>query len=395
MLNSTVYRYSDSWRSGRLCMSANTPAHVTDLPRLHRRTFHQRFQPRIVPEYYGIQMASASLLMERLAASPEKFDEHVRCHAGSIILQIIYGYSIQPVNDPYLRLVHNALEGTLKAINHGSFWVDYLPSLKYVPAWFPGAGFKRDAKRWRHFQEQLKEQPWQWVKGALQDGNAGPSFCTKTIERLSVTPGEDSAMEDVIKNCAAMSYAAGADTTVSALMSFILAMVLYPDVQERARREIEAVTGSTRLPDFDDHDDLPFVNALIAETLRWNPVTPLAVPHRALQDDIYEGYYIPAGSTIVANAWAILHDESLYGPNPMEFNPDRFMKQEDGNPPNPERFAFGFGRRQGSISLLRPPRYECFSHMQEMPWKIPGAQYDIPDHHIPPHDIYHLQSDRR
>ncbi|KAK1218137.1 hypothetical protein PQX77_019180 [Marasmius sp. AFHP31] len=109
-----VYRYSDNWR-------------------LHRRTFHQRFQPRVVPEYYGIQMTSASLLMERLAASPERFDEHVRCHAGTIILQIVYGYSIQPANDPYLRLVDGALEGAIGALNHGSFWVDYLPSLKYVP----------------------------------------------------------------------------------------------------------------------------------------------------------------------------------------------------------------------------------------------------------------------
>ncbi|KAL0066106.1 hypothetical protein AAF712_006938 [Marasmius tenuissimus] len=69
------------------------------------------------------------------------------------------------------------------------------------------------------------------------------------MDRFSVIPGDNSAMENVIKNCAASAFI--------------------------AQKEIDTVVGSGSLPDFDDRDKLPFVNALIAETLRWNPVVPL------------------------------------------------------------------------------------------------------------------------
>ncbi|KAK1223030.1 hypothetical protein PQX77_014107 [Marasmius sp. AFHP31] len=146
-------------------------------------------------------------------------------------------------------------------------------------------------------------------------------------------------------------------------------MVLHPEYQERAQKEIDAVVGSGRLPDFDDREKMPFVNALIAETLRWNPVTPLGAEHRALRDDVYEGYFIPAGTTVVPNAWnwgtksnalrAVLRDETLYGPRTQDFNPNRFLKQEVGNevPPNPELYAFGFGRR------ICPGRYLAVNNL--------------------------------
>jgi len=54
----------------------------------------------------------------------------------------------------------------------------------------------------------------------------------------------------------------------------MLAMLLRPEVQERAQKEIEAVVGSERLPDFDDRNKLPFVSAIAKEVLRWHPPTP-------------------------------------------------------------------------------------------------------------------------
>ncbi|ESK95318.1 cytochrome p450 [Moniliophthora roreri MCA 2997] len=152
-------------------------------------------------------------------------------------------------------------------------------------------------------------------------------------------------MIDVIKNSSAIAYLAGSDTTVSLILSFILAMVLHPEIQARAQAEIDAVVGSTRLPDFDDREKLPYIEAILAESLRWHPVAPLAIPHRSIKDDVYGNLYIPAGTTIVANAWAIMHDDAIY-PDPSAFNPERFVKQEGKElPPHPEQFAFGFGRR--------------------------------------------------
>lgn len=63
--------------------------------------------------------------------------------------------------------------------------------------------------------------------------------------------------------------------TPSSISSFILAMTLYPDVQAKAQEEVDRVTGSIRLPTFSDRANMPYVNALVKEILRWNPAVPL------------------------------------------------------------------------------------------------------------------------
>jgi cytochrome P450 len=80
-------------------------------------------------------------------------------------------------------------------------------------------------------------------------------------------------------------------------------MSLHPDVQKRAQEEVDRVVGTDRLPTFDDLSQLHYVNAVIKEVLRWAPVAPLGLQHRVLQDDVYEGYLIPKGVTVVANIW--------------------------------------------------------------------------------------------
>ena len=64
--------------------------------------------------------------------------------------------------------------------------------------------------------------------------------------------------------------------TVSAIHTFILAMTLYPDVQKRAQAELDAVIGDERLPSFEDRENLPFVEALAKEVLRWRNPAPLS-----------------------------------------------------------------------------------------------------------------------
>jgi cytochrome P450 len=63
--------------------------------------------------------------------------------------------------------------------------------------------------------------------------------------------------------------------TSSQLGWFVLAMVIYPDVQCRAQRELDMVVGQDRLPTFQDFDGLPYIRAIVKEILRWRGVTPL------------------------------------------------------------------------------------------------------------------------
>jgi len=150
---------------------------------------------------------------------------------------------------------------------------------------------------------------------------------------------------ELIKDVAGMVFIAGADTTTSAIHTFFLAMVCFPDVQMKAQEELDRVV-SGRLPDFGDVPDLPYVSALVKEVIRWQPVFPYGGPHVSTQDDVYEGYHIPNGSMVFPNAWAMLHNEDNY-PDPSAFKPERFIKdgQLDPNIRDPFMIAFGFGRR--------------------------------------------------
>jgi cytochrome P450 len=80
-------------------------------------------------------------------------------------------------------------------------------------------------------------------------------------------------------------------------------MTMYSDVQKRAQAEIDSIVGRSRLPTVEDRDRMPFVNGVVLESLRWNPVIPLGLPHKAVEDDVYRGMLIPANATIFANVW--------------------------------------------------------------------------------------------
>lgn len=87
------------------------------------------------------------------------------------------------------------------------------------------------------------------------------------------------------------------------MLSFFMAMALHPEVQVKAQAELDAVVGPDRFPDYSDRAGLPYINAIVKEAYRWQNVTPLGVVHRSMEDDEYEGYFIPQGTLVFANAW--------------------------------------------------------------------------------------------
>lgn len=80
-------------------------------------------------------------------------------------------------------------------------------------------------------------------------------------------------------------------------------MTIHPEIQQRAQAELDLVIGCQRLPEYSDRPALPFIDCLTWECLRWNPVTPLGLGHYTTEDDIYNGYLIPKGTTVFPNVW--------------------------------------------------------------------------------------------
>ncbi|CAE6410773.1 unnamed protein product [Rhizoctonia solani] len=240
------------------------------------------------------------------------------------MLDSIYGYGQEPAED----FIHNA-----------DFLVNLIPWLQYVPEWLPGAGWKRIARDWREHKERTFSGIYKWTKQRVIDGVDDYSIIASTLRETETWGWSEETVDDFAKHLGMVLYMGGTDTSVSALVTFVLAMVRFPDLQVKAQQEIDSVTGGNRLPTMKDQSKLPYVERLISEVLRWQPVSPLGVPHVAAREDVYHGYRIPKGAIMFGNLWAMSRDERIYT-DPETFDPDRYL--DSAVPVLP---AFGWGSR--------------------------------------------------
>ncbi|KAJ7251370.1 cytochrome P450 [Mycena rebaudengoi] len=319
-------RYGDKWRE-------------------HRRLFHSAFHLTASRRFRPQQVNASHDLLRRLLENPDdEVMKHIKHMNGALIMSIAYGIETLPSNDPYMETAEAAIDALAQAAVPGRYLVDVIPVLKYVPAWFIGAGFKRQAREWKKLTDKMAQLPFQTAKRLVVDGTAPPSYVSDKLQEIDENQDREHP-EKVIQDTAANMYAAAFDTTSAALGTFILAMLANPDVQKRAQEEIDAVVREGHLPSFDDEESLPYVSAIVKEVLRWKPATPIGVPHAVAVEDTYRGYRIPAGSIVVPNTWAMLYDEIEY-PDPYKFNPDRFLLNGQLNPAvRDPSLVFGFGRR--------------------------------------------------
>ncbi|KAJ7067957.1 cytochrome P450 [Mycena amicta] len=309
--------------------------------RRFRRLFHSIIGSRnSMKQFYPIEELETRRFLRRVLAKPGDLPKHIRKTAGAIILRISHGYEVKENNDPFVQLAEQATEQFSLSTAPGGFMVDLLPALRHTPSWFP-IGWRVKVNAWSATLNQMVEQPFTFVKRQMAAGVAPVSFTSTLLEPKELTEDE----EFDIKWSSASLYSGGADTTVSAVYAFFLAMALYPEVQAKAQRELDAVIGGDRLPTFADREDLPYLDALVKEILRWHTVVPTGVPHRAMRDDVYDGYFIPKGALVIANIHRLTHDARTYK-DPMTFNPDRFIgTAKSPAEPDPRNICWGFGRR--------------------------------------------------
>ena len=82
-------------------------------------------------------------------------------------MKISYGIAVQESDDPYILVAEEVMSGVAEVGIPGTFWVDLIPILKYVPSWFPGAGFQRRAARWKEAVNTMVEKPFRYVQEEL------------------------------------------------------------------------------------------------------------------------------------------------------------------------------------------------------------------------------------
>ncbi|KAH8103709.1 cytochrome P450 [Phellopilus nigrolimitatus] len=319
-----------------------------DEHRKSRQLIHGFFKQAAVSDFHELQTRITHKLLLRLLKSPGDFTGHIRHTTGELILMIVYGYQAAEKDDPYIELVEKGMNAAAEAENF--FLVNAFPILRHLPEWFPGTKFLQIAKEGYRLSQNMIYEPFEMAKRLISEGDAMPSMTSNMLGSGTDVNGHV-ADEALIAKTASIIYAGGTDTTVSSLTTFILAMVLYPEAMRRGQEELDSVVGKDNLPTFEDRPNLPYINAIC--TFRWQPVGPLAVAHCATEDDVYNGCFIPAGTTIFPNVWAMARNAEMY-PEPDKFRPERWLCADGKlSPLDVNKVAFGFGRRI-LITLLRP-----------------------------------------
>ncbi|PIL32001.1 cytochrome P450 [Ganoderma sinense ZZ0214-1] len=289
-----------------------------------RRAFHEHFHGGVVRQYQPAQLSGARNFLTRLLVNPDSFVQDLRFDLGATILEVAYGIKAKDADDEYIVIGEKAVEGPTKALVLGALWVEFIPALRYLPPWWPGASYQRKALTWRQEATALKHEPFEKAMSDFRNGSGVWSLASKIMAREHET-ANSADKEELAKNVAAVTYG----------------------VQKRAQAELEAVVGPHRLPEFEDSKNLPYIHAIINECLRWQNVFTLGLPHRVMEEDEYKGYRIPKGSIVLGNIWAMSRNTQIF-PKPDAFNPDRYFNDDatwNTDVLDPTAFAFGFGRR--------------------------------------------------
>lgn len=314
--------------------------------RRQRKAAHLALSPEAVRNYSDLISDNVAKYVDSLLDKPDDFAPQLHLATGRIIMSVTYGLPVDTPDDLYITHVERTMEMIGKAIVPGSFLVDLIPQLKYLPPWLPFNNIHKIAANGRAQIMDLVTRPYEHVKRERLQGTALPSFTSNCLDKIEASDATARAeMEHVILWAAGSMYGAGGESSYSTTMSFILAMAMFPRVQAKLKEEVFRVVGDDRLPGLRDRDAMPYMNAAVKEATRWKPALPLSIVRRTKSADFYKGYYIPAETIVLPNVWAISKDDKS-GIPPEEFSPERhlatYVKETCIDPYS---YVFGFGRR--------------------------------------------------
>nr|BAT70021.1 salutaridine synthase [Papaver somniferum] len=131
--------------------------------------------------------------------------------------------------------------------------------------------------------------------------------------------------DEIIYSMVLEIFGLGVDSTAATAVWALSFLVCEQEIQEKLYREINNLTGGQRPVKVVDLKELPYLQAVMKETLRMKPIAPLAVPHVAAKDTTLKGRRIVKGTKVMVNLYAIHHDPNVF-PAPYKFMPERFLK---------------------------------------------------------------------
>ena len=284
------------------------------------------------------------LLLKRIQSTngqPHNITKEIRLAVTNVVCTLVFG-SRYELNDPEFSKFVEITNEIFEMLGSGSV-VDIFPWLRFFPF-----------KSIQRFKEKCKERDE--IVGRIYrehveaDRVQNPRDLTDALLKAKKeAEEEDSSIKEFLTDqhlilTMGEVFAAGTETTASAVCWALLHLIHNPKVQGMLHQELDRVIGPNRLPELEDKKNLPYLESIITETLRMSG-GPLAI-HKSVVDTTLQGYHIPKGTTLLINLWSLHHDPDLWDA-PNDFRPQRFLR-EDGKfvAPSTDSFhPFSAGRR--------------------------------------------------
>ncbi|MED6138224.1 hypothetical protein PIB30_072231 [Stylosanthes scabra] len=210
------------------------------------------------------------------------------------------------------------------------------------------------------------------------NNNHGAKDVLDAILRISEDPSSEVKItRDNIKGFLMDMLSGGTDTTAVTVEWALAELINHPTAMEKARKEIDSLvtsSGKHRIVMESDIQKLPYIQAIVKETLRLHPPAPF-IMRAPSENCTIAGFHIPARTKVFINVWAIGRDPKNWD-DPLEFKPERFLLGQgfEVRGQHYQLLPFGSGRRGcPGTSLALNVAHTCLATMiQCFEWKVVG-----------------------
>ncbi|XP_046363738.2 cytochrome P450 1A1-like [Haliotis rufescens] len=241
--------------------------------------------------------------------------DYIFIAAGSVIYQICYGVQEDVrENKDFVEFILNVKKFTNFVSTGNPF--DALPWLRH---------FMRD--KYRQFKDLLSLSKSQRMKKIKEHEETFQETDIRDVtDRLLQLSNQGHLDKETLQTTLADFFGAGFVTIATTTEWTLLLMAAHPEIQDKVLAEIDEVVGSERKPTLADRGKMTYTEAVIHESMRLTSISPLAIPHLAMEDTWLQGYHIKKGTVAFINLYSMSQDKNVWG-DPEVFRPERFLDE--------------------------------------------------------------------
>lgn len=299
-----------------------------------RRVMHHLLSGSALQQYGEWQELESIQMLAEYIKQPGRWYRHHYRYANSVVHRITLGERLVKSSKD-LETLQDVVTRFVGSI--GSSIIDWFPELDRLPLWLQF--WRPHWERLGQWNYEVYRSWWSPVKKQIEEGTAPPSFVRDVLlhDDTKYTGNDQDAMY-----VAMQLIEAGSDTTREALNIFVMAVMCYPAVFQKARHEVDQICGANaqRLPEMSDMESLRYICAMIKEVLRWRPIFQLTPDHTATTEFDFDGYHFPVGVGFVINEIAVCRECE----DPDDFKPERWLNGHEMDAAH-GLWQFGGGRR--------------------------------------------------